>query len=641
VPRMKDLGKRRALYAILFADIQGFTAIMQSDETKAIAYLHHYHESLRAEVSSHHGEIVKNFGDGSLCLFSSVLQAVLCAQGLQLRLQEDPKVPLRIGIHLGDVMHADNDVYGDAINIASRIESLGVPGSVLLSKSVFDKVKNQRVLPMKSLGDFNFKNVEKPMEVFALSSEGLTVPRRSELSGKLAKSQSSFSYKNIILSILAIALVGFGIYKISKSFLGSDNQSDAVLAHAEKSRAEENSIAVLAFTDMSPAQDQQYFSEGISEEILNLLTKIPNLKVISRTSSFALKGKNSTITEMGQILNVSHILDGSIRKSQDAFRISTQLIEAKSGVQIWSETYNRPLDDIFSIQDDIATRIIEEFKVSLMGRVISSQTVNVDAYNLYLEAKSLKDERTAESDEKAEELIRDAIKIDSTYAPSWAMLSELIFNGAFSYSRYPISEAISRSRSTAEKAIHLDPNNSLGYIALTTLNRAENDFVVADKNLKKALEIDPENTDVIYECASYALDIGNMDEAIIHLRKAIELDPINYLLYYTLGLHLMWIEDYDGAEIEMAKYLEKNPDSGLANNFMAQIYLKQGRVEEAKEALSKDEDPYWSLYRKSILYYAVGDKRAADNHLNEFIEEFGDEGWPNIAHVYAYRGEQD
>jgi len=444
-------------------------------------------------------------------------------------------------------------------------------------------------------------------------------------------------YNKIILGGIAviIALLLFNIYRSPSPDAHAAKQETALKVNEDKS------IAVLAFADMSPAQDQKYFSEGISEEILNLLTKIPDLKVISRTSSFAFKDKEATTSEIGELLNVNHILDGSIRKSGNNFRISAQLIDAKNGAQLWSETYDRSLDDIFKIQDEIASKIIQQLQVSLMGKVIESKEVNIEAYNLFLEAKLLRSQQNFKSDSLAEATVREAINIDDNYAPSWALLSELIYNGTFSYSRYTIDDAVPLSLAAAQKSIDLDPDNSIGYIAMATLNRALYDFKAADKNLSLARQIDPDNVDVIYEAASYELDIGNLDHAIELLQKAINLDPINYLLYYTLGLHYIWNEEYDKGEKAMQKFLRANPNSGLAYNFLAQIYLKQGKVDEAFAALAKDSDPYWSLYRKSIIYQTLGKEKEADVSLNDFIEKYGHEGWPNIAHVYACRGDKD
>ena len=349
--------KRRQLSAILFADIQGYSALMQANEAKAMKFLNHYQSILQESVSSHKGEVVKNYGDGSLCLFNSILSAVLCAQDLQLQLRKEPVVPLRIGLHVGDIMHAGNDVYGDALNIAARIESMGVPGCVLLSDSIYNKIKNQAHLKMESLGEFEFKNIEQAIEVFALANDGLVVPERSQLSGKFKeKKKKTFASSKILWLLPILLLLGTAWYFAGPSRT-KDEVTDQNLSKLKETPTKENSIAVLAFADMSNEQDQKYFSEGISEEILNLLTKIPDLKVISRSSSFAFKDKNVTSSEIGSALNVNHLLDGSIRKSGNTLRISTQLIEAISGQQLWSEVYDRPMDDIFKIQDEIAARV--------------------------------------------------------------------------------------------------------------------------------------------------------------------------------------------------------------------------------------------------------------------------------------------
>lgn len=425
------------------------------------------------------------------------------------------------------------------------------------------------------------------------------------------------------------------------SLFGPTNSSHADDNVIIEQSVEDKSIAVLAFADMSPNKDQEHFSDGISEEILNLLTKVPSLKVISRTSSFSFKEKEATTEEIGQALNVKNLLDGSIRKSGSTFRISTQLIDTENGEQLWSETYDRPMDDIFKIQDEIAAVVLQQLKVSLLGEDINSKTVDSEAYNLYLEAKLLREYRDAESDSIAEALIKESISLDDSYAPSYALLSELIYNGGFSYSRYTIPEATSRGIEAARKSLELDPNYALAHTAIATFDRAIWDFKSADQNLRKALMLDPENVDVIYESASNALDVGRLDDAIGFLNKAIILDPVNYVLDYTSGLYYLWNEEYNLAEEAMNKYVQMNPNSGFGHNFLAQIYLKQGRNEKALEALGKDDDPYWSLYRKSIVYFELKDFENADASLSEFIDKFKDEGWPNIAHIYACRKQSD
>ncbi len=468
---------------------------------------------------------------------------------------------------------------------------------------------------------------------FEMTKEGFRkIYNKTQLSSD-TKEKGRKLDKIILSGILIIILLLF--INIFRSPTESKQATTEAISSSEKS------IAVLAFADMSPQKDQEYFSDGISDEIINLLTKVNELKVISRTSSFSFKGKDVTTAEIGDILNVNHILDGSIKKSGNTFRISTQLINTENGVQQWAKSYDRPIDDIFKIQDEIAAVVLQELKITLLGDSIVSATVQPEAYNLYLEAKLLRDYRDAQSDSIAEGLIRKSISIDDSYAPSWALLSELIYNGAFSYSRYNISETMTEGPAAAHKSKELDPNYALAYTAIATFDRAAWDFKSADKNLKKAIELDPNNVEVIYEAASNALDLGRMDEAIKFLNRAMRLDPVNYVLNYTSGLYNIWNEDYEQAEIQMLKYLQMNPNSGFGHNFISQIYLIKGEDQKALDALEKDDDPFWRLYRKCIVTFAIGDKVLSDELLKEFIEKYGDEGWPNIAHIYASRKEND
>jgi TolB-like protein/Tfp pilus assembly protein PilF len=438
----------------------------------------------------------------------------------------------------------------------------------------------------------------------------------------------------IILSGICLIIV----LLIVNLFRSSSDTENTNLSHDSTN---EKSIAVLAFTDMSPQKDQEYFSDGISDEIINLLSKVTELKVISRISSFSFKGKDVTTEEIGELLNVNHILDGSIKKSGNTLRISTQLIDTKNGVQQWSKSYDRPMNDIFKIQDEIANFVLQELKISLLGDTLASTTVHPEAYNLYLEAKLLRDNRDAKSDSIAENLIRKSIAIDKDYAPAWAILSELIYSGSFSYSRYTIEDGMLQGKDAANKSRELDPNYPLAYASLASFDRAAWDFKSADINLKKAIELGPNNDYVIYEAASNALDLGRLDEAIYYINKSIRIDPVNYLLKYTAGLYYLWNEEYEKAAEQMEQYIIKNPQSGFGHNFMSQIYLVSGQKDKALEAIQKDDDPFWRLYRECIINYTIGDLDKSNKQLKDFIKRFGHEGWPNVAHIYACRDEHD
>jgi TolB-like protein len=265
-----------------------------------------------------------------------------------------PAVPLRIGLHIGEVFFEDAKALGDGVNVASRVQSLGQENTILVSGEIHDKIKNNSSFSTISLGQFNFKNVDKPLEVFALSNEGLTIPKRSKIEGKL-KEKNRKKPVFIAISLIILFTASFFVYQ---RFFDDKKGSEPP----------GQSIAVLPFTDMSPAKDQEYFSDGMSEELLNLLSKIQDLKVISRTSSFSFKGKNLDVRKIGENLGVANILEGSVRKSGNTIRITAQLIEVKNGTHLWSETYDREMKDVFVLQDEISKMIVDILKIKLSGK---------------------------------------------------------------------------------------------------------------------------------------------------------------------------------------------------------------------------------------------------------------------------------
>ena len=310
------MSQSRQLAAIMFTDIVGYTAMMQQNEEKAVAVIKHFNSALEKWVINFNGQVLNYYGDGSLCIFSSATDAVNCSLAVQKDLKAEPVVPLRIGLHIGEVFFEDAKALRDGVNVASRVQSLGQENTILVSEEIYDKIKNNPSIIAKSLGHFDFKNVGKSMEVFALTNEGLFVPQRKKMQGKLKK--KNVQRRNTIAALLLLIIVAaiFFIYK--NSFNKNDKVSD-------------KSIAVLPFADMSAGKDQEYFSDGLSEELINLLAKIPKLKVIGRTSSFSFKGKNEDLRSIAQKLGVSNILEGSVRKDGNKIRVTAQLIRAGDG----------------------------------------------------------------------------------------------------------------------------------------------------------------------------------------------------------------------------------------------------------------------------------------------------------------------
>ena len=386
------MSSARQLAAIMFTDIVGYTGMMQDNEQKAVTVIKHYNSSLEKLVSQYNGRVLNYYGDGSLCIFPNAIDAANCAVDLQKELKMDPAVPLRIGLHIGEVFFENEKALGDGVNVASRVQSLGQENTILVSGEFYDKIKNNPSLTTVSLGRFDFKNVDKPLEIFVLTNEGLTIPKRSTIEGKLKEKNRR---RPIIITTALIILfftAGFFVYK---TFF------------ADKTRSETTglSIAVLPFVDMSPAKDQEYLSEGMSEELLNLLSKIQDLKVISRTSSFFFKGKNIDVRKIGKDLGVANILEGSVRKSGNIIRITAQLINVSDGTHRWSETYDREMKDVFALQDEISKMIVDILKIKLSDKQTNQKagsfTKNPEAYEDYLKGRYHWNTRTDEGIKKA------------------------------------------------------------------------------------------------------------------------------------------------------------------------------------------------------------------------------------------------
>ena len=322
---------------------------MGNDEQKAFELLNRNRLFQKPIIEEYGGLLIKEMGDGIMASFPTVSDAILAAMKIQKACTDSKDISLRIGIHYGEIIFENNDIYGDAVNIASRIQTIGIPGSVLFSKKVNDEISNKSAFQTISMGNYNFKNVNNSIEVFALSNEGFPIPRRNQMDGKLKKGNTRIPvFLFIIVGLLAAAFLINKYYHINQ-----------VAEHRDKS------IAVLPFVNMSADKEQEYFSEGMMEEILNQLAKIGELKVSSRTSSNLYKNSTLSLKDIANSLGVANILEGSVRKSGDKVRITVQLIDAGSDKHLWSETFDREMKDIFAIQTDIATQIANVLKTKL------------------------------------------------------------------------------------------------------------------------------------------------------------------------------------------------------------------------------------------------------------------------------------
>ena len=403
------------------------------------------------------------------------------------------------------------------------------------------------------------------------------------------------------------------------------------------------SIAVLPFVDMSQGKDQEYFTDGISEELLNSLAKIPELKVIGRTSSFQFKGKNEDLRVIGQKLNVAHILEGSVRKSGDKIRLTAQLIRADDGTHLWSETYDRTLDDIFAVQDDIAGEVVKALKLTLLGAtpVPRSKPVDSEAYNLALQGRFFFDRRGREGLERAVEYFRQSRERDPGYAPAWAGLSQAYARQADN-GFVPVADGYRRAREAAERALALDPQLAEAHLAMGRIHiRYDWDWAAADARVLKALELEPGSAEAIGLASIQAVTLGRWNEAIDLANKAIERDPLRPGSYVNLGRALLKVNRDTEAEAAFRRALELDPGGAGRHYWIGVARLLQGKTDAALREMQQETDEGWQLLGSAFAFHALGRRSESDAALTDLKEKEGDIAAYQIAEAHAFRGEDD
>jgi serine/threonine protein kinase/Tfp pilus assembly protein PilF len=443
-----------------------------------------------------------------------------------------------------------------------------------------------------------------------------------------AKTQSRTSTW-ISLAAMVVVLLAAGIFYFGRQ------------AEPPVSTSGKTAIAVLPFTNLGADKEQEYFSDGLSEELLNVLAKNPKLQVTSRTSAFSFKGKEVDMKTIAEKLNVTHVLEGSVRKAGNQLRITAQLIEVATDSHLWSQTYDRQMDNIFAVQDDIAASVSEALKVTLEGSQISKvQQTNPEAYNAYLQGRFFFDRHSKEDLEKAITYYEQALKIEPNYARAWVGLSAAHSRQADS-GHLPVEEGYTKARKEVQKALELDPKLGEAHSVMGRIKvNYEWDWSGADAAYKRALELEPGNANVVRNAALLSVALGRLDEAIELDRQAIDLDPLQASAHHNLGLHAYYAGQLGVAEQAFRKVLELNPQRPLVRSCLGLIYLAQSKPEDALVEIQKEPEPLWRGQGLALAYHAAG-KKEADVLLAEYIEKYQNEAAFQIAEIYAYRGETD
>lgn len=606
--------KTRQLAAIMFTDIQGYTAMMQKDEGDAVRVRGRHREIFASTTQKYQGKILQYYGDGTLSIFDSAVEAVQCGIELQFGFQQEPKIPVRVGIHLGDIIYDEQDVIGDGVNVASRIEALGVTGSVVISDKVNDELKNQTTISTLSLGIFELKNVKDAVEVFAVTSEGLVVPKGRQMALKKEKVKwASRSVGRIVMTVVLALAVAWGVLQVLPLI------SELGITDAEVKG--EKSLAVLPFNNMSNDPEQEYFSDGISEEILNALAKIPELKVAGRTSSFAFKGRNEDLRTIGEKLNVNMVLEGSVRKSGDQVRITAQLINVEDGYHIWSEQYDRELQNIFAVQEEIASNIVAMLKLTVLDsdQVGPPPTSSIDAYEAYLKGRFFLS-KDYDGTLQALEYFNRALEIDPNFAEASAARADAYLNIAF-YGIMPLTVALDSAKKEALISISLDPKLDYGHRILAYCYLfGEWDWIAAKREYDRAVELGlptPNHFINFYDAWLFR----NHDKAIADAILLSKRDPLSIEAYWHVGLSYFYAERIEEAIIAFKQSLELNPNYSEGHRWIGICHGIMGRYKEAEEALQKALDLTGGHGPARLNMLGLQAKAGGDAKAREIIKE--------------------
>jgi adenylate cyclase len=587
----------RKLAAILAADVVGSSRLMESDEENAIHTLHTYRTVASGLVESHHGRVFGGAGDSIVAEFPSAVEAVRCALDIQQEIQRrnqdappDREMLFRIGINLGDVVVDDDDLLGDGVNVAARLEAIAPPGGFCVSQSIHEQIRGKIEIPFEDAGEHQVKNIARPIRVWRWSGSSSTSPDRSA---------------------------------------GPSPRSDTP------------SVVVLPFINMSGDAEQEYFSDGIAEDLITDLSKISGLFVPARNSSFMYKGQTVKPEKVASELSVGHILEGSVRKSGSRVRITAQLIDARTGGHLWADRYDRDLTDVFAVQDEITHRIVESLRVTLLPQekeaIEKDPTESVEAYKSYLLGRQFFRRHSRPNYQVAKRMFQTAIQQDPNYALAWAGVADC---DSFLYLSYYRTEGLDNILEASAKALELDADLAEAHasrgLALSTVDRLDE----AEVEFKTAIDLDPNLYEAHYFYGRACFSQGRMEEAAEHFKRASEIMPNDFEapiflmeLYNSQGrredAQAIGKRGFERAEQELAV----RPENVRAAYLGAAYLAYNGEEERAREwvnrALAIEPDDFLTQYNAACTLANLGDIDEAIDLLERALPQAHSEirGW--------------
>jgi TolB-like protein/class 3 adenylate cyclase/Flp pilus assembly protein TadD len=583
----------RKLAAIMFTDIVGFSRQMGADEIRMLRLLEVHNRLIHQAVSEHHGTVIKTIGDAFLVDFPSVVHAVQCAQSIQAQLrthnvekENTEQIHVRIGIHSGDIVQKNGDVFGDGVNIASRLQSLAEPDTICLSQVVYQEVSKKLDLgTVVSLGKPKLKNIAERFQVYALLLEA---PKGLRQTLRVQHLKLSRRLRPVVFVFVSVSVaLGAGLIAVwYRPFLIPNTQHASRNTPQSLPLPDKPSIVVLPFTNMSDDPKQEYFSDGITEDLTSDLSKISSLFVIARNSAFTYKGKAVKVQEVSKEMGVRYVLEGSVRKSDNQVRVTAQLIDATTGEHLWSERYNRPLQDIFAVQDEIVQQVGATLRVEIveaeLERVRRIPTNNLTAYDSLLRGVEYFYRFTKETNAQARQMYEQAIELDPRYALAYAFLGFTHWTDfTFQWSQDPHS--LERAFALAQQAIALDDSEPYVHMLLGAVYLRQKRFDEAVAEAKQAVTLDPNNADAYVRLAENLSTAGRPAEALGFMQQAIRLNPRHSVWYlFNLGLAYHLTGQYTEALAALEKARTRNPNFLATHLNLVLLYSKLGREKEAR-----------------------------------------------------------
>jgi len=590
----------RKLAAIMFTDIVGFSRQMGSDEARTMRLLALHNQVLQQAVTAHKGTVIKTVGDAFLVDFPSVVNAVQCAQEVQAHFrthntekENAEQIHVRIGIHLGDIIQQDGDVFGDGVNIAARLQALAEPDTICISQKVYEEVEKKLSLgTVLSLGRPKLKNIVQRFEVYLLLLEQAKGLRQTLQVQRLKLSRRVRPAHRVSAVVLLFLIGGLlaGRYFWRPLLSPQSPVLSPEAAPAALPLPDKPSIIVLPFDNMSNDPEQEYFSDGITEDITSDLSRISSLFVIARNSAFTYKGKAVKVQDVSREMGVRYVLEGSVRKADNQVRITAQLIDATTGEHLWSERYDRPLIDIFALQDEIRQKIVFALKVKLTPEEQRwfrlAPTNNLEAYDYWLRGQEsffrALFEGKKEANAQARRMFEKAVELDPQYAGAYAGLGLTYWTEWVQYGGP--EQTLDQAFVLAQKAAALDDSVPIAHVALGYVYLRQRQHDHARTEMERAITLNP-NSAAGYQGLSFVLQSsGKPQEAIAAAKTGVRLDPQYLPVLNALGYAYVSAGQYEEAMAIYKKILARNPDHVVAHAGLAIIYSELGKEDEARAA---------------------------------------------------------